>query len=40
MTVSRNGHRLELVPVDRPVTRWLIAVGLALAAIGLLVWLP
>lgn len=40
MTVSRDGHRLEVIPVDRVFTRWLIAAGLAVVAVGLLVWLP
>jgi hypothetical protein len=40
LTVSRDGHRLELVPVDRLVARLAWAVGIALAAIAALVWLP
>ena len=40
MTVLRNGRRLEVVPVDRQVKRWLVVAGLALVAIGLLLWLP
>jgi len=38
--VTIDGRRLEVVPVDRQVKRWLIAAGLALGAIALLVWLP